>query len=309
MKRRAITLAVIAAALVLVVAVAASRRGSGGPPDAMRCAPRPAGTLPKEHYDRTGPYAAFAAPRGYRSPYRMVNGVPIVDYDFGSYMNPTTTAQHGLIEWTVWSRYHDRAALRSAITQADWLVANQRRDGTWGYPFAFDTGAPRKYHLDRGWASGLAQGNAISLLTRVWRRTHQRRYLTAANRAVRPLEVSVGDGGLSRQRPGGVWFEEYPTHERPSFVLNGNLFTLIGLYDLADVNRSARRLLASGYAALARALPSYDAGSCSYYSAVDHVSPPPKGYSPIIRRLLFELDDVLPNRTVRHYAVKWSAPS
>lgn len=67
---------------------------------------------------------------------------------------------------------------------------------------------------------------------------------------------------------GRAWFEEYPTTPG-SFVLNGFLYSLLGLYDLASINRNgtnkSRQLYDEGMATLKEMLPLYDTGSGSIY--------------------------------------------
>lgn len=65
------------------------------------------------------------------------------------------------------------------------------------------------------------------------------------------------------------WYEEYPTTP-PSFVLNGFIYSLIGLYDLMSVapagqDGGADVLFRDGMASLKRMLPLYDMGSVTAY--------------------------------------------
>ena len=266
--------------------------------------------LARRAYRRSGTYDALptaAEPAHDWGP--LVDGVPMVSYPWGPERNPVTVAQYGLSQWSLWRRGYGRARLRRAIHAADWLVSAQRRDGTWGYPFDF-TSPGTDMMLHAGWASAMAQGQAMSLLTRAYRRTHRRRFLRAARHAVGALTISVPRGGLARRLPdGGVWFEEYPT-PRPSLVLNGNLQTLLGLYDLADLDRRAGRLFHRGMPALIELLPAYDAGGGrSWYDLTQRVGYPPHlapvAYTPLIQELLRELDAVYPHAQLRRYAALW----
>jgi hypothetical protein len=242
-------------------------------------------------------------PRDWQSPYRLADGIPLVPYPAGLHTNPTTAATYGLASWSLWTRYHDRPRLRAATRVAEWLLATQRRDGTWRYRFAY-VNPGIAVNLGAGWTSAMAQGQAISLLGRIYRKTRHRRYLTAIRRALAPLTHSVTHGGLARHHGGGLWFEEYPT-DPPSYVLNGFMFTLLGLADVHDLARLARRQFARGYRCLKASLPDYDNGDISFYSATARIDPPPS-YQPLIRELLRDLDRFRPSRRVRFYAAKWS---
>jgi hypothetical protein len=275
----------------------------------LLCVPA-APALARRSYRRDGTYDALetASDPGHDwGP--MAGGVPLVAYPWGLERNPVTVAQYGLSEWSLWRRGYGRARLRRALRAANWLLSAQRQDGTWAYDFDF--AAPgTDMVLRSGWASAMAQGQAMSLLTRVYRTTERRRYLRAARRALRPLRVSVPRGGLARRFPDrSLWFEEYPT-PRPSLVLNGDLQTLLGLYDLSDLDRHARRLFHRGMPALIASLPAYDAGGGrSWYDLTQRLGYAPHlapaGYTFLIQELLRELDDVYPHARLRRYAALW----
>lgn len=92
--------------------------------------------------------------------------------------------------------------------------------------------------LEPGWYSAMAQGHAMSLLSRAYSRSRNPLYLRAAYRAINPFLVPSSEGGvltyLFGQHP---WYEEYPTVP-PSFVINGFMYALFGLYDLAKTLES-----------------------------------------------------------------------
>ena len=222
-----------------------------------------AGAEPARGYERCGGYDALATTVAIESydwgP--MVDGLPMMPFGGGLVRNPTTIAQFGLVRWSHWLRDGQRRKLRAARRAADWLVDTQRRDGRWLYGFAIN--APgTDMRLPAGWASGMAQGQAASLLVRAHCRTGARRYLRAARKALRSLTVHVRDGGLKRRYHGHLWFEEYPT-PRPTLVLNGNLQTLVGLWDLAPRSPLASRLFRDGRRGVLRALPNSTPGAAA----------------------------------------------
>ncbi len=94
-----------------------------------------------------------------------------------------------------------------------------------------------RHHLTKYWSCAMAQGQAMSLLSRAYRLTRKQQYRSSALRALPALRVAVTKGGLRRCFFGNCarpFYEEYPTSP-PSYVLNGFMFTLIGLYDLASI--------------------------------------------------------------------------
>lgn len=265
---------------------------------------------PTKEYSPDGPYP------GLEGPYQWVigaDGIPIVYYGsaLGWRHNPVTTAQYGLWRFGNWVRTHDQSQLLAAEKQADWLVANQdRASGKWFYDFPL-----RGYGLSPPWASAMAQGQAISLLTRVWRATNTPRYLQAAAAALRPFERPVSKGGVVSFLDGHPWYEEAPSRP-PSFILNGFMFTLVGLYDLqvASPSSDAGRLFTQGIDSLAYALPQFDAGEGFQYYDLRHWtwSPFPiniarESYLRLDVQLLQILDSLSPHSRFADYVGRWKA--
>lgn len=137
--------------------------------------------------------------------------------------------------------------------------------------------------LPPGWYSAMGQGHAISVLTRAYHVSGDGKYLEAAKKALGPFKQdSPGAGSPVSSSPdsrGGVrawflghlpWYEEYPSNP-PSFVLNGFIFSLFGLYDLKAKSDEARQLFEAGLESLFRLLPLFDTGSGSVYD-LRHVS-------------------------------------
>jgi hypothetical protein len=113
----------------------------------------------------------------------------------------------------------------------------------------------------------MAQGEAISLYLRMHQALGDASLLETATRAYRFLAVDHRDGGVRRHDDeGNLWLEEYPSAE-PSFVLNGFVYALLGLYDLYrvtgdravkdDIDRCVRTLVCN--------LHRFDAGYWSLY--------------------------------------------
>ena len=153
---------------------------------------------------------------------------------------------------------------------ANWLVLNQD-SSSGGWPIAVTRSlADGALTLAPGWYSAMAQGQAMSLLVRAYIRTGNSKYLDAALRATHLFSVPAADGGvLARFMGEYAWYEEYPT--TPScYVLNGFIYSLIGLYDLKMIatgahQQPANKLYQDGIRSLKALLPLYDTGSGSIY--------------------------------------------
>uniref|UniRef100_A0A158P839 heparosan-N-sulfate-glucuronate 5-epimerase n=1 Tax=Angiostrongylus cantonensis TaxID=6313 RepID=A0A158P839_ANGCA len=162
------------------------------------------------------------------------------------------------------------------LTAADWLCSNQNKEGGWAVPVERAI-ADRRLTLNAGWHSAMAQGHALSLLTRAYAATRNVTYLTVATEALKLFEKDAVIGGVRSMLFDHVWFEEYPTTPG-SFVLNGFMYSLIGLYDFksvqlstevpAEVHRGLERaslLFTNGMESLRALIPLYDTGSGSLY--------------------------------------------
>jgi len=149
--------------------------------------------------------------------------------------------------------------------------------------------------LKPGWISAMGQGQAMSLLVRGYHLYKNPSYITSLSKALKPFTLPSNKGGVRaifmEKYP---WYEEYPV--TPSlFVLNGFLYSLIGLYDFktlieekffdngkiplavlenykktqgVDLQASyelVSKLYREGITSASKMLPLYDGGSRSFY--------------------------------------------
>src|SRR3954447_20183853 len=185
-----------------------------------------------------------------------------------------STAQWGLGAVERYVAGEGEEWLNAAKGAADHFVAEQvrggDRDGAWihGMPMH------HTFLLRAPWISAMAQGEAASLLARVHAETGDERYADAALRALRPLRVASARGGAQALLGGGPFYEEYPT-DPPSFVLNGAIFALWGVYDVSlrlDDDPAARDF-ADALDALASNIERWDCGYWSLYDLFPHPVP------------------------------------
>ncbi|VDK82484.1 unnamed protein product [Onchocerca ochengi] len=161
------------------------------------------------------------------------------------------------------------AHLEHFLIAADWLTNNQNEHGGWSVPVERSI-ADKRLILPAGWHSAMAQGHALSVLTRAYVVTNNMKYLQVAKRALRLFKIEAAKGGVLNELFGHPWFEEYPTTPG-TFVLNGFLYSLIGLYDFAqvsnsqDVENDSATLFSVGLESLRIFLPLFDTGSGTFY--------------------------------------------
>ncbi|GAB0091759.1 D-glucuronyl C5-epimerase [Sergentomyia squamirostris] len=154
---------------------------------------------------------------------------------------------------------------------AEWFVRHQ--DGTTG---GWANSVRRRLgsgfaELPLGWHSAMGQGHAISLLARAYHHSRgDTRFLRAAIEGMKPFRVPSYQGGVLATFLGKyAWYEEYPTSP-PSFVLNGFIYALLGLYDLNCTapqghSTEAGVLFEQGMTSLKRMLLLFDTGSGTSY--------------------------------------------
>lgn len=170
------------------------------------------------------------------------------------------------------------------------------------------------YRLRTGWHSAMAQGQGISVLVRAYGLTKDWRYIDTAIKALGPFELEVGEVfGARRTLPGGIWYEEYPTLP-PSFVLNGFLFALAGLLDLAPHHQQALDLFDKGLRGLEFLLPRFDTGYWSRYDLFPGFDRPADPfYHALHSGLLLAISEdaaafgMQPPPLLREMAEKWKA--
>ncbi len=158
---------------------------------------------------------------------------------------------------------------------ADKLLTLQDSRGGFLYNFQW------RYYLNNydykpGWVSAMAQGQALSVLARAYEITGNKKYLEAGNKALNFLITPISKGGvmanlgsLSSSLKNNIIFEEYISHV-PTYTLNGFMFSLLGLYDWANVDDSnkkntAEKYFNEGIKSLTQILKYYDIGGFTCY--------------------------------------------
>lgn len=175
-------------------------------------------------------------------PVRDANGVPMRLVGTRKIYAPVTVAQWGLAMIVGYEKTGDPEYLRRAKLAVDAL----RSIGVWSsralylpYRFSFALHGLAKDTLSSPWYSAMAQGQALSLLVRVYRATADPADLATAAALYRAI-LHKGRGTapwvtwIDANRY--LWLEEYAeTH--PEHTLNGMIFAIYGLYDYYELTR------------------------------------------------------------------------
>ena len=216
------------------------------------------------------------------------NGIPFLEHSDGSHVQmPTMIFQYGLGAYDLWLIRKDREYLDKAILCADWAIEHQEENGAWSTFFYIYPESPY---------SSMPQGEAVSLLVRIYKETNEDKYMTCAYKALHFMLSDISEGGVSNHNNGDLIFLEY-THL--PVVLNGWIFAAFGLYDASLIDKSYKENFLQTINTLARYLPKFDSGYWSLYDIDGKVASP--FYHNLHIAQLKALCEVSENETFRYY--------
>jgi hypothetical protein len=239
------------------------------------------------------------------------HSIPIVDYGYidnlyiGLQRNPITVAQTVLRYYEAFKRTGNENALHVLINNSNWLAENAVNHGNYSifeYKFPYPI-----YGMKPIWRSGMAQGQGVQALIKAFQITGENKYLEAAKKLLNSFFVEVKNGGVTYKNPKqGWWYEEYAsTTGNQSRVLNGMIYTVLGIYDYYNLTHDsvAKFLFDQGVLALKNNLRYYDNNGYSYYDILGKVSP--RLYHLTHIGLLQKLYNVAKDPTFKFYLDRW----
>lgn len=237
-------------------------------------------------------------------------GIPLFSY--GSFMDveqPVVIAQYALgISSILTSENCTNPTFeKKFLNLADWFINNKEpfKDGiAWFIKILHPN-----YGLNAPWISAMAQGEAISVLTRAAQISKNDLYETTAIDALVPFEYKVSDGGIINYFKSIPVYEEAPSTPKTMAVLNGFIFSLFGLYDLYLLNKNekAYKLFCHGVDSLIKLLPYFDFKHWTNYFLYEY---PRKYYSSFTYHVLvteqIKVLYILTGESILNdYAIKW----
>lgn len=164
-------------------------------------------------------------------------GVQVYERDGERHFHPVGMAQYGLAALNGHRVTGNPEYLRRAEANAQGLLdhAERARGGVYfPYTFDFELFGDEDDTIRAPWWSAMAQGQALSLFTRLHATTGEQRWMDAAQltfttflrprSAHRPWIMHV-------DRSRYLWLEEYAGNTAPLLVFNGHVFAIWGLYD------------------------------------------------------------------------------
>ncbi|WP_158633918.1 D-glucuronyl C5-epimerase family protein [Radiobacillus deserti] len=200
-------------------------------------------------------------------------GIPKTIYSFGEYYNPATIAQYGLQHYSLYHKNKNEESKKKFFKVADWLIDNQDSKGGWAYHFNLPYFPKRLKDIKAPWYSAIGLGMAMSVLSRASYLSRNQNYANRALRANALFQRFPPNGVLAKFENEYSFYEECPTNP-PSYILNGFMFALVGLYDLATrtENKLTKQLFNDGMITLKRMLPLYDLGNRTAYDLTHYTT-------------------------------------
>lgn len=211
--------------------------------------------------------------------------VSLISEDGKRYYHPFNVATQALadngVEGTAGLYFEQMATNKPAQSAAQiaalkWLVENKvELPGgaiTWAYPLPLYY---TTFTVLPGWPSAFSQARVIHALMYAARVTKDRQYLDLAVKAAKAYATTEEDGGLLGKVDGLPFYEEVPVPGGHSpHILNGHLYSVVALHDLAGATGDAGvKALADRGAATAKKLASYyDTGYWTKYDLVPKVA-------------------------------------
>jgi hypothetical protein len=174
------------------------------------------------------------------------NSIPLHNYKGKLNYHPVFLAEIGLDLIDVYNSTHDTEPLNSAISIAEKLMSTSLSvKSSIFFPYTFDF--PLHGYQDdimyAPWYSSMAQGQILSLFSRLYEITQNERYLEISQRIFNSFDLShyYDDDPTTPwvscvDTDGYLWLEEYPVTP-PAHTLNGMMFTMFGIYDFHRVTK------------------------------------------------------------------------
>ena len=221
--------------------------------------------------------------------------------------NPITVCQYGLYHFNKYLRTASQKSKILFLNQANWLVKNAspgpNKSLIWSYLFDIEY-----YQIKAPWISGMAQGQALSVLLRAHQLTGEKKYLTTARLVWRIFNVESKMGGIISKFPdGSPVIEEYPLTSGISGVLNGFIFAVFGIYDfsLYSEEKAAQEKFTQFINSLKANLNRYDNGFWSYYDLFTPLRLTSKTYHRLHLEQLKALYNITGDEFFQDYYLRW----
>lgn len=225
---------------------------------------------------------------------------------------PISIGQLGLAVFHTFLKTNSKIDLERFMKFVDWFKNNAIIEKDIGARWLTDVPLPAYNNLGP-WQSAFSQSRAISILLRGFQITNNQDYKDLANEALKPFLVPVSKGGVTSFTDWGPFYEEY-TSTFPILVLNGHIFSLLGVYDFMRVDKKndiAKEIFESGMKTLINSLPIFDLGYWTRYNYCQEsfyplIDPATLSYHRLHIMLLRIINLIKPNKNIEKTIKSWT---
>jgi hypothetical protein len=175
-------------------------------------------------------------------------GILMSNYNNKDYYNPVQIARRALYFVSTFHGTKDTIFLNWAEKYANKLIElsdEVNNSLLFPYDFDFPLHGYEKFTMEAPWYSAMAQGEVLSLFSKLYTITNNNYYLEKADLIFNSFYLQF-DGVNSNHNwisavdtSNYLWLEEYPFNP-VNYTLNGFLFAIIGVYDYYRINNNAR---------------------------------------------------------------------
>lgn len=190
-------------------------------------------------------------------------GEIMADFGGGEFeYHPCMIAEYSIICGERFLRSPTEENQKAFVLHADWLVNNLEVDesgaGVWYYDFNNSVIKTRFY-------SGISQGIGISALVRAYTLLGDQKYMDAALSAYNWMKRPLFENGCIYSE--GIWSGWIEEDCEGYHILNGHIYSLLGVYDLWRVVRKdeIKVVYENALNVLKQRLPDFDKGYFSLY--------------------------------------------
>lgn len=219
-------------------------------------------------------------------------GIPMFNFRWGTHYYAITIAQYALQHHALYLEKDSQKSYEIFFSMADYFVETQDAKGGWSINFDHMFYKGRTALMNAPWYSAMAQGQVLSTLVRAYSLSKDEKYLESAKKGLFLYTIPVELGGVLRKFENEfLFYEEYPT-EPASYVLNGFIYSLFGLYDVYKIcdDNLAQKLYKEGIKTLKRMLSLYDLGNRTSYDLTHYTT---EGNPPNVARWGYHSTHVL----------------
>lgn len=246
-------------------------------------------------------------------------GIPMFDPSKSGFLSssevcyhPIVIIQYALAQYDVMlsSNDMDQASFAKMefVRCARWLQDNAKAESACRFvhwPYSFSLRTPR---LKPPWSSGMAQGQAASVLARLHSIEPSDAILLLVGRTLAAFEYSVSNGGMITidEDHQSIFIEEVAAKPVLS-ILNGCLYALRGIIDVVDIMGLDKysSMVERCVKGVEARLPRFDTGSWSRYSLGLRFHLAPDYYHLVHIKQLAHLGHVTGSTMMLEYSSRW----